>query len=57
MRTSKESAPIYQACSELLGFGPVSRPERQGRVKRSVSAKVGDKSPPPPPTTTPTLGE
>jgi hypothetical protein len=48
MRTSKESAPIQQACSELLGFGPISRPERQGRVKRSVKAKVGDKSPPPP---------
>jgi hypothetical protein len=52
MRTSKESARIHEACTELLGFGSVSRPNRPARVKRSVSAKVGDKSPPPPPDTT-----
>lgn len=48
MPTSKESAPVQEKCSELLGFGSVSRPNRPARVKRSVSAKVGDKSPPPP---------
>jgi hypothetical protein len=48
MPTSKESAPVQEKCSELLGFGSVSPPERPVRVKRSVSAKVGSKPPPPP---------
>jgi hypothetical protein len=43
-----ESTPVQETPSELLGFGTVSRPDRQVRIKRSVSAKVGDKSPPPP---------
>jgi hypothetical protein len=47
MRNSKVSTPAHEACSELLGFGSVSRPERQGRVKRSVNAKVGPKPLPP----------
>jgi hypothetical protein len=49
MRTAKESARVQEACSQLLGFGSVSRPDRPARVKRSVSAKVGLKPPPPPP--------
>jgi hypothetical protein len=45
MRTIKQSAPVQEV--KLLGFGSV-RTDRPARVKRSVKAKVGDKSPPPP---------
>jgi hypothetical protein len=48
MRTAKDAAAIQETCSELLGFGPVSSHDHPARVKRSVSAKVGDKQPPPP---------
>jgi hypothetical protein len=44
----KESTPVQETPTELLGFGSVSRPDRQARVRRSVTAKVGSKSPPPP---------
>jgi hypothetical protein len=49
MRTSQEKASLQDASLELLGFGSVSRPNRQAGVKRSVKAKVGEKDPPPPP--------
>jgi hypothetical protein len=54
MRTANESAPVHESCSELLGFGSVSRPDRPARVKRSVKAKVGEKDPPPPTFQSPT---
>ena len=47
MPTSKKSAPVQEKCPELLGFGSVVQPDHPVRVKRSVSAKVGGKSPPP----------
>jgi hypothetical protein len=46
MRTAKESTPVHETRSELLGFGSVGGLDRQARVKRSVKAKVGEKPPP-----------
>ena len=47
VRTSKVSAPVHEAYTELLGFRRVSEVDRPARVKRSVNAKVGPKPFPP----------
>jgi hypothetical protein len=48
MPKAKEATPVHEEGLKLLAFKYIRCAGQPARVKRSVKAKVGDKSPPPP---------